>query len=124
MDKEPLGKIIKDYSKKPYVDRMLLVSSVSGTIFSAEKSKTTKESLAYLLSVTYEGIKEIVSSAGFRLREVDVRTHNGHSIVIKPLNESYFLAVQLKTMDQRILDEIDNLVTSIEPRIGSLNHQI
>ncbi|MGC8645189.1 MAG: hypothetical protein ACP5UO_02830 [Thermoplasmata archaeon] len=122
MKKDPLDKIIEDYSRRPYIDSMLLISSLSGPILTTRKSQAPEEPMASLLSVTYEGTKELVNSAGFKLSEVDVKTHSGHSIIIKPLNESYFLAVQVKTYDQRILEEIDNLVTLIEPRICDLDH--
>ncbi|MEM0141110.1 MAG: hypothetical protein QXN66_03625 [Thermoplasmatales archaeon] len=121
MKKEPVHKIIEEYSRKPYVDNLLLVSSVYGSISPKKNVQAISRSVASLLSVTYEGTKELVNNVGLKLTEVNVKTNTGHSIIIRPLDETHFLAVQVRSYNEKVMEDIDNLISTLGPSIEDLD---
>ncbi|MEM0127685.1 MAG: hypothetical protein QXO03_01175 [Thermoplasmatales archaeon] len=120
MKKEPVGEIIEEYSKKPYIDSLLLVSSVNGSISSTKNVSAISRSVASLLSITYEGTRELVNNVGLKLSEVDVKTHNGQSIIIKPLDDIHFLAVQVRSYDEKVIQDLNNLINVLGSRVDDL----
>ncbi len=109
MSAEELNGILQEYSKKPYVESTFVMTNIGIPIASTFTDKTDFESLAPLVSITYEGAHELAKGSGHSFKQLNVELSNGSRIVVKSLGKSYILAVQVHKYNDRVRDEIDFL---------------
>jgi predicted regulator of Ras-like GTPase activity (Roadblock/LC7/MglB family) len=109
MAKETVDGLLEEYARKPYVEGTVLLSNFGVPVASNKSNDPDVQSYAPLVSVTYEGAHELANTAGQHLGQLSVELSNGGRIVIRPLRETFLLAVKVQKYDDQIGKEIDFL---------------
>ncbi len=114
-----VDEILEEYSKRPYVESTVLLSTVGVPIASNEPKLTELDVYAPLVSITYEGAHELANNTGQSFKQLNVELSNGSRIIVKPLREKFLLAVTVDRYDDSVRDEIEHLGEKVSEQISN-----
>jgi predicted regulator of Ras-like GTPase activity (Roadblock/LC7/MglB family) len=121
MKKQTVDGIFKDYSKRPYVEGTMLMSKVGIPIAGNKPRNVPVHSFLSLASVTYEGASELAATTGKEFKEMNIELSNGGRIIIKEIQESYLLAIEVQKYDDKVRDDIESLSDQVSEYISEFD---